>query len=282
MQSIEVSELRDKISDFIQEDEDYQLCSYGILANDKMYYYGYSNEKKYFIVDMDGTLVSKEEALQTFDDFIYSWAILTDNLNHFIQCANKRPLSMFEKLSYNINKFSSNKAKIRGVEDEVTAVKQMLATIFNGQEELKEKIKEAKEFKDTKFEESLHFTKEDIKQLILFNSQLNWILYLQAKSINESIEPMKKVYSYLKHEFGFVDNYLNFTHIALKQLLNHFTSETTINQNKESLKSFEENHNGNYVSFPNSEIGFTQFHKQMKKNFENEFNSIYVSNLYNH
>lgn len=282
MQNVEVSDLKERINEFLHEDDEYELCPYGIKENEKIYYYGYIDEKGYFITDEDGTLVSKDEALLVFESFVHSWSILTHNLNHFLQCANKRPLSAFERLSYNLKKFSKKYLwKNTHLENDIKSVQHMLAVIFDGQDNLKEKAKQLETFKNEKFKESLHFEKDDIEQLVILNNEMNWILYQQTRSIEDTIASMKQILSSITNDFSFAHKYLNFTVLSTIKLMKQFTSEKTIEQNRESLKTFELNHNGNYITFPEGDIGLNQFNKNMNKRFEVEFNKLYVSKLFN-
>ncbi len=282
MQNVEVSDLKERMNEFLHEDDEYELCPYGIKDHEKIYYYGYINEKGYFIIYEDGTLVSKDEALLVFDAFVQSWSILTHKLNHYLQCATKRPLSTFENLSYSLKRFSKKHLwENRHLEHDIKSVQHMLAVVFDGQDTLKEKVKQLQTFKNEKFKESLLFEKNDIEHLANLDNEMNWTLYQQARSIEDAIVPMKKMLSSITNDFPFAKKYLNFTVLPLIKIMKQFTSEKTTEQNRESLKTFEMNHNGNHITFPEGDIGLNQFNKNMNKRFEVEFNKLYVSKLFN-
>ncbi|KHF38638.1 hypothetical protein [Halalkalibacter okhensis] len=282
MQIFQIVDIENKVKEYLEEEEDYNLCPYGIKANNKLYFYGHIEEKGFFVIDKEGIFMSRNEIIPVFKDFVQSWTILTDNYKHFEYCATKRSLSSFEKLKFNMENFQYKfKWKIRELEDEISNVNHMLSAIFNGQNQLKEKIKDVQTFKSEKFEEKLYLEEEEINQLISLNSEMNWILYQQAQSIDNAFDSLGQIYSFITKEFTFREKYLNFTIIALTKLIEHFTSAKTIQQNKESLKTFEENHNGNYIGFPQGETGFHMFNKNMQNKFNADFTSIYIPKLIN-
>ncbi|WP_017727554.1 hypothetical protein [Halalkalibacterium ligniniphilum] len=275
-------DVEDHVKRLLKEDDEYELCPYGLTLNNRNYYYGYITEKGYFVIDENGSLVTKNEALPILKDFVQTGSILTESLEHFQKCVTKRPLAAFEKLSFNLEKINKKySTPFRGFEDDLMNIKHMLTVIFDGQEQLKEKITELQTFKKEKIQERLFLEKGDINQLTLLNSEMNWILYKQALSLDNTMHSMKKIHEFISNEFTFGEKYLNLTVMPFNKLLEQFISQETVEQNRESLKTFEENHNGKYIQFPEGEIGFSLFDKNINKKSEVNFDTYFAPKLIN-
>ncbi len=271
MQTIERSDLKNKINSFLKKKSEYELCPYGIEINKRRYIEGYAKKQGCFIVDEKGTLISRNEALPIYKIFVQVWTIFTGNLPIFKQYAINRSLPGLENLSLIIdnllNKYQSH--QIKQLEQESKNLKSLLTVISDLQNSLKNLYEEFSLIKNEKSKEGMYIQYTDIKLAIDLSHKIKWVLYKQGQSIDEVISIMDKINQYIAKEFSFAKRYFDGEVITFKTILRKLSEDKKKNQ--EIIKLFEVNPKGKHVKFAKSKLDYEQFVDNINKNFESDF-----------
>lgn len=278
MHEVDIPKMTNRAKNLFNKSKDPKLCEFAIEVQNHLYFYGSVDEKGCFIMNQHGVLPSKEESAIVFKKFLQAEIILGDNLRHFQQCS-KRPLVIFDQLSFRLNKFSEKYVvQFKEVDQYKVAISTMLQDILDGQNRLKALCLEIEKIKENKLVNAW-FEEEVVSRLVQLNNEINFMLYKQVKAINNSIDVIQSLASFIKDNLSLKQK-CSMNVMSLRMLLNRFTSKKIIEKNKQQLKTFEGNSHGVDVKYKGS-LDLRQLGESLNNKFDVTFENDYMSYLVN-
>jgi hypothetical protein len=281
MQSIEISELKNRLKENFGEIENFELCEYGIEVNGESYFYGHVQEKGYFIVNKSGAMVSKEEAISVFKKFVLSNGIVSRTMND-IQQYVKRPVDIFKNLYRRLQKFEDQlDRKILSLEEDIQSVQEMIDKASSGQKRLKEILDQLTLITNAKCQPGACLTKTDFDQMAKLSLEVDCILYQQGRSIKKAVTPMKNIRNFIKNELNIFERLFDLNLFTLDVILKQLTTDYIEIENRKSLQTFEQNPMGKALTVESGELDIKQLMQNSLDKFDYKFEHHFLPELLN-
>jgi hypothetical protein len=280
MSKIDFSEVKRKANRYLNGNDKFEFLAFGIEADDNLYIYGKTADNHCFIVNGNGELIRKDEAITIFRDFIQLWTIFMEKTHQFQNYMKKNPSSSLQKLTFNLEEISTKYSSMEhNVKENIKKTQHLLADVWKEQQALKENLEKISQIYKEKCAEGMYIKMDEVERIISINDRMDWNVYNQARNLDDAIEPMKEIYSYITELFTFTQKYFDFNVVSLKKELKLFVSRKTIDMNKTIIQEFEKNQNGG--KYAKGEIGFKKYINDRDKTFDKEFNQHAIPLLMN-